>query len=196
MPLEFRVLGPLEVRRDGAVLPLGGAKVRALLAVLLIDAGRVVSTDAMIEAIWSSGAPGDARHALEATVTRLRRALGIDGVVQNQPPGYLLALDPQALDSVRFRRLLAEAADLVEADARRAAVRADDALALWRGEPYAEFAFDAFARDEIAELVELRLQAEELRIDAGLADGTPTSSSVRSPHSLRRSRCANGGGSS
>jgi DNA-binding SARP family transcriptional activator len=171
MPLEFRVLGPLEVRRDGAVLPLGGAKVRALLAVLLIYAGRVFSTDSMIEAIWSSGAPGDARHALEATVTRLRRALGIDGVVQNQPPGYLLALDPQALDSVRFRRLLAEAADLVEADARRAAVRADDALALWRGEPYAEFAFDAFARDEIAELVELRLQAEELRIDAGLADG-------------------------
>jgi DNA-binding SARP family transcriptional activator len=171
MPLEFRVLGPLEVRRDGAVLPLGGAKLRALLAVLLIDAGRVVSADALIEAIWSSGAPGDARHALEATATRLRRALGVDGVVQSRPPGYLLAVDPQALDSVRFRRLLAEAADLVEADPRRAAVRTDDALALWRGEPLAEFTFEAFARDEIAELVELRLQAEELRIDAALADG-------------------------
>ena len=171
MPLEFRVLGPLEVRRAGAVLPLGGARVRALLAVLLIDVGRVVSADALIEAIWSSGAPGDARHALEATVTRLRRILGVDGTVQNRAPGYLLAVDPQALDSVRFRRLLAEAADLVEADARRAAVRVDDALALWRGEPFADFAFDAFARDEIAELVELRLRAEELRIDAGLADG-------------------------
>jgi DNA-binding SARP family transcriptional activator/tetratricopeptide (TPR) repeat protein len=171
MPLEFRVLGPLEVRRDGAVLPLGGKRVRALLAVLLIDMGRVVSADALIEALWPSDPPTNARHALEATATRLRRALGTKGAVPNQPPGYLLAVDPQALDAVRFRRLLAEADDLVDADARRAAVRADDALALWRGEPYAEFAFEAFARDEIAELVELRLHAEELRIDAALADG-------------------------
>ena len=171
MPLEFRVLGPLEVRRDGVVLPLGGTKVRVLLAALLIDVGRVVSADALIDALWPGSAPADARHALEATVSRLRRALDVEGAVPNQPPGYLLAVDRQALDAVRFRRLLAEAGDLLDADARRAAVRADDALALWRGEPYAEFAFDAFARDAIAELVELRLQAQELRIDAALADG-------------------------
>jgi len=171
MPLEFRVLGPLEVRRDGVVLPLGGTKVRALLAALLIDVGRVVSTDVLIDALWATGAPADARHALEATVSRLRRALGGEGEVRNQPAGYILDVDPETVDAVRFRRLLAEAADLADADARRAGRRVDEALALWRGEPYAELAFEAFAREEVAELVELRLQADEQRIDAALAEG-------------------------
>jgi DNA-binding SARP family transcriptional activator len=171
MPLEFRVLGPLEVRRDGVALPLGGTKGRSLLAALLIDVGRAVSTDALIDALWPRKAPADARHALEATVSRLRRTLGDEAPVRNQPAGYLLAVDPQTLDAVRFRRLLAEAGDLAGPDPRRAALRADEALALWRDEPYAELAFEAFARDEIAALVELRLQAEELRIDAAVAEG-------------------------
>lgn len=171
MPLEFRVLGPLEVRRDGVALPLGGRKGRALLAALLIEIGRAVSTDALIDALWPSRAPADARHALEATVSRLRRALGEDAPVRNRAPGYLLDVDPQAVDAVRFRRLLAEAADVAASDALRAARRADDALALWRGEPYSEFAFETFARAEIADLVELRLQAEEQRIEALLAEG-------------------------
>jgi DNA-binding SARP family transcriptional activator/tetratricopeptide (TPR) repeat protein len=171
MPLEFRVLGPLEVKRDGVALPLGGMKTRALLATLVIDVGHVVSTDALIDALWPTSAPADARHALEATVSRLRRVLGADAPVRNQPPGYVLDVDPQAVDAVRFRQLVAEAADLSESDGRRAARRADDALALWRGEPYAEFAFEPFARAEIADLVELRLQAEEQRIDALLAEG-------------------------
>ena len=171
MPLEFRVLGPLEVRRDGAALPRGGAKLRALLAALLIDVGKVVSTDSLIDALWPSDAPSDARHALEATVTRLRRTFGGHASVRNQAPGYVLDVDPHTVDAVRFRRLLAEAADLAAEDPRRATVRADEALALWRGDPYAEFAFEAFARSEVADLVELRLQAQEVRIDAGLADG-------------------------
>jgi DNA-binding SARP family transcriptional activator len=171
MPLEFRVLGPLEVRRDGAALPLGGAKVRALLAVLLVDAGRVVSTDSLIDALWPSRPPTDARHALEATVTRLRRTLGRDTPIRNRAPGYLLDVDPQTVDAVRFRQLLDEALDVAEGDPRRAGRRAEDALALWRGEPYADLAFEAFADAEIADLLELRLQAEELRVDAGLAEG-------------------------
>jgi len=171
MPLEFRVLGQLEVRRDGVAVPLGGMKTRALLAALVIDVGRVVSTDALIDALWPTSAPADARHALEATVSRLRRVLGADAPVRNQAPGYMLDVDPQAVDAVRFRRLVAEAADLAESDARRATRRVADALALWRGEPYGEFAFEAFARIEIADLVELRLQAEEQRIDAALAEG-------------------------
>lgn len=171
MPLEFRVLGPLEVRRDGVALPRGGPRVRALLAVLLIDVGRVVSTDVLIDALWPSSPPSDAQHALEATVTRLRAALGEQGLVRNQAPGYVLDVDPQAVDAVRFRRLLAEAADRAEVDPRRAAQRADEALALWRGEPYAERAFESFARAEIADLVELRLQAEDLRVDGALAEG-------------------------
>jgi DNA-binding SARP family transcriptional activator len=171
MPLEFRVLGPLEVRRDGVALPRGGPRVRALLAVLLIDVGRVVSTDVLIDALWPSTAPSDATHALEATASRLRGVLGDQALVRNQAPGYVLDVDPPAVDAVRFRRLLAEAADRAEVDPRRAAARADEALALWRGEPYAERAFESFARAEVADLVELRLQAEELRVEAALAEG-------------------------
>ena len=171
MPLEFRVLGPLEVRRDGVALPRAGTKVRALLAALLVDVGRVVSTDSLIDALWPSSPPSDARHALEATASRLRRALGDDAPVRSRAPGYVLEVDPRAVDAVRFRQLVAEAADLAEVDPRRAAVRAEEALALWRGDPYAEVAFEPFARAETADLVELRLRAEELRIDAGLAEG-------------------------
>ena len=171
MPLEFRVLGPLEVRRDGVALPRGGPRVRALLAVLLIDVGRVVSTDVLIDALWPSSAPSDATHALEATASRLRSVLGDQTLLRNQAPGYVLDVDPPAVDAVRFRRLLAEAADRAAVDLRGAALRAEEALALWRGEPYAERGFESFARAEIADLVELRLQAEELRADAALAEG-------------------------
>src|SRR5690242_20107714 len=114
MPLEFRVLGQLEVRRDGVALPLGGMKTRALLTALLVDVGRVASTDVLIDALWPTSAPADARHALEATVSRLRRALGEDAPVRNRAPGYVLDIDQQAVDVVRFRQLVAEALDLAE----------------------------------------------------------------------------------
>jgi len=171
MPLEFRVLGPLEVRRDGAALALGGTRVRSLLAALLIDAGSVVSADALTEALWPEHPPRDARHALEMTISRLRSVLGADAPVRNQPPGYVLDIDPRAVDAVRFRRLIAEAADFASTEPPRAAMRIDEALGLWRGAPYADVAFDDFARREIAELEELRLLAEEQRVDAALAAG-------------------------
>lgn len=171
MPLEFRVLGPVEVRRDGAALTLGGARVRSLLAALLMNAGSVVSADALIEALWPDNPPRDARHALEMTISRLRSALGADAPVRNQPPGYVLDIDPRTIDAVRFRRLIAEAADFASAEPPRATMRIDEALGLWRGTPYADVAFDEFARREIAELEELRLLAEEQRVDAALAAG-------------------------
>jgi DNA-binding SARP family transcriptional activator len=171
MALEFRVLGPLEVRRDGVRVQVRGARLRTLLAALLVDPGRVASADALIEALWPDDPPADARHALEMGVSRLRGLLGGRSCVAARPPGYALDVDELAVDSGRFRRLLAEARDLVEVDARRAAARVDDGLALWRGDPYADFAFEPFAREEIAELSELRAQAEELRIDAALAAG-------------------------
>lgn len=171
MPLEFRVLGPVEVRRDGAALALGGTRVRSLLAALLIDAPLVVSADALIEALWPENPPRDARHALEMTISRLRGVLGAEAPVRNQPPGYVLDIDPRTIDAARFRRLVAEAADFASADPPRATMRIDEALGLWRGTPYADVAFDEFARREIAELEELRLLAEEQRIDAALAAG-------------------------
>jgi DNA-binding SARP family transcriptional activator len=171
MALEFRVLGPLEVRRDAAPLPLGGTRVRALLAALLVDVGRAVSADALIDALWPEQTPRDARHALEMTVSRLRGVLGSAGPVLNRPPGYVLDVDPRTVDAVRFRQLLGEAADLGDVDPRRAILRIEEALALWRGTPYVDVTSGDFAREEIRELHELRLLAEEQRVDAALAEG-------------------------
>jgi DNA-binding SARP family transcriptional activator len=171
MPVEYRVLGPLEIRRDGAPLRLHARKQRVLLGALLIDHGRVVSVDRLIECLWPESPPTKAPHAVQQHATRLRNSLGGDAAVVHRPPGYVLELDPQLLDCVRFEQLLAEALDALPVDPARADQRAADALALWRGDPFADFTFDSFAQEEIARLTELRLQAEELGIDAALALG-------------------------
>src|SRR5204862_2872273 len=129
MPVEIRVLGPLEIRRDGVPVPLHARKPRTMLGALLVDHGRVVSVDRLIEALWPTSAPAGAQHALEAHATRLRKLLGTDLPLVARAPGYLLELDPQLLDGVRFEQLLAEAR---ESEPERAAARAEDALALWR----------------------------------------------------------------
>jgi DNA-binding SARP family transcriptional activator len=168
MPVEFRVLGPLEIRRDGSRVPLRASKQRTLLGALLVSRGRVVSADRLIDALWPAEPPAGARHALEMQVSRLRSLLGDDSTVVARPPGYVLEVDPQLIDTVRFEQLLAEARD---AEPPRAASRAADALALWRGEALAEFTFESFAQEEIARLEELRLEAEDVRMDAELALG-------------------------
>lgn len=124
--IEFRLLGPLEVWRDGRRLTVGGAKPRALLAVLLLRAGRVVSTDELIEALWGEHPPAGAANALQAHVSALRRALtpgrgrrDAEQVVVTRPPGYLLPLDCHDLDLVRFAQLLAEARAAVAKDPAR-----------------------------------------------------------------------------
>src|SRR4051812_44986262 len=172
MPVEFRVLGPLEIRRDGTTVSLRASKQRTFLGALLVNHGRVVSVDRLVDDVWPDGAPAGARHALETQASRLRSLLGDDAAVVARTPGYVLELDPQLLDSVRFEQLLDEARDALRADPARAAARATDALALRRGEPLAEFMFDSFAQEEIARLSELLLEAEELRVDAELALGS------------------------
>jgi DNA-binding SARP family transcriptional activator len=171
MPVEFRVLGPLEIRRDGAPISLRASKQRTFLGALLVSHGRVVSADRLADDLWPDGAPKNARHALEMHATRLRSLLGDDAPLVARAPGYVLELDPQLLDSVRFAQLLDEARDVLHVDPAHAASRADDALSLRRGEPLAEFTFDTFAQEEIARLSELLLDAEELRLDAELALG-------------------------
>src|SRR5689334_5146499 len=171
MPVEFRVLGPLEIRRDGAPISLRASKQRTFLGVLLVNHGRVVSLDRLVDDVWPEAAPAGARHALETHASRLRTLLGDDAPLVARAPGYVLELDPQLLDSVRFEQLLDEARDAIGTDPARAAARAGDALALRRGEPLAEFTFDSFAQEEIARLTELVLEAEEVRVDAELALG-------------------------
>jgi DNA-binding SARP family transcriptional activator/tetratricopeptide (TPR) repeat protein len=173
MHVEFRVLGPLELRLGGEAVPLRGQRLRTLLADLLVHLGEVVPRDRLVEDLWPSGAPKGAEHAIETHVSKLRTVLGGAATVARRPPGYVLEVEPGAVDSVRFEQLLEQAR---EAEPARAAARAADALALWRGPAYADVAYDSFAQAEIARLEELRLEAEEERIDAELALGRSSES--------------------
>jgi DNA-binding SARP family transcriptional activator len=165
--VEFAILGPLEARQDGDPIQLGGPKQRALLAMLLLEAGRVVSLDRLLEALWEDNPPATATASLQNFVAQLRKALGPD-VIETRQPGYLLRLEPEQLDLARVRSLV-DAARASE-PVRRAALL-DDALALWRGEPLAEFRYEAFAREEIARLEEFHLTLVEERAEAKLATG-------------------------
>ncbi len=176
--IEFRLLGPLEVWRDGRRLTVGGAKPRALLAVLLLRAGRVVSTDELIEALWGEHPPAGAANALQAHVSALRRALtpgrgrrDAEQVVVTRSPGYLLPLDCHDLDLVRFAQLLAEARAAVAKDPALAAELFNEALRLWRGPALADFAYESFASADLARLEEMRLSAVEDRLECELALG-------------------------
>ena len=167
--MEFRVLGPLEVWRDGQPLPLRGAKQRALLAILLLHANQIVSTDRLIEDLWGDEPPDAGGTALRVRVSQLRKALGpASGMIVTQAPGYVLQLDDDQLDLRRFEGLVADSA---REDPDAAADNLRDALALWRGAPLQEFAYEDFAQPSIARLEELRHIALERRIEADLALG-------------------------
>jgi DNA-binding SARP family transcriptional activator/class 3 adenylate cyclase len=168
--LEFEILGPLEVSADGRPLPLRGQKQRAVLALLLLDAGRVVSTDRLIDALWGEQPPRTAATSLQNFVSQLRKLIGSD-VLVTKPPGYILRIEPEQLDLGRFRRLVEESRG---AEPAKRASLLREALDLWHGPPLAEFRFEAFAQNEIARLEELRLVALEERIDADLEAGRHT----------------------
>jgi DNA-binding SARP family transcriptional activator len=165
--LEFRILGPLEVADEGEPLQLSGQKQRALLALLLLDVNRVVSTDRIVDALWGEEPPRTAATSLQNFVSQLRKLLGSD-VVVTKPPGYQLRIEREQLDLERFTRLVEESR--AEPPAERAA-KLRHALALWRGPPLADLGFEAFAQQEIGRLEELRLAALEDRVEAELEVG-------------------------
>jgi DNA-binding SARP family transcriptional activator/outer membrane protein assembly factor BamB len=170
--VEFRILGPLEVWADGKEVELGRGRQRALLVILVLHTGEVVSTDRLIDALWSGTPPPTAAKVLQNLVSQLRRALGAEhGAVVTRAPGYALVVPAEDVDARRFERLAAEGRDALESDAAAAREMLGQALALWRGEPLAEFAYEEFARAEVARLEELGLAALEDRIDADLALG-------------------------
>jgi DNA-binding SARP family transcriptional activator/flavin reductase (DIM6/NTAB) family NADH-FMN oxidoreductase RutF len=169
-PIDFRLLGPVEARDENGPLALGGAKPRALLALLLLHAGRTVSTARLVDTLWGDNAPATARKMVQINVSQLRKVLP-EGVLRTHAGGYSLEIDPEALDLARFERLAAEGrAALAAGDPARAAERLAAALALWRGPALAEFD-EAFAEREGARLEALRLSAVEDRIEADLALG-------------------------
>jgi DNA-binding SARP family transcriptional activator len=165
--LEFRILGPLEVEVDGAQLSLGGQKQRALLALLLIHAREVLSTDRLVDELWGEHPPRTATTSLQNFVAQLRKVLPPDVLVTRQP-GYVLQVGADQIDAGRFERLLGEARGQ-SAEQRAQLLR--EGLALWRGPPLADFAFERFAKTETRRLEELRVELLEERIDAELELG-------------------------
>ena len=111
--MEFGILGPLEVRDGSGPVRVPGAKERALLAELLVNAGRVVSAGRLVEDLWGEDPPGNPANTLQGRVSALRRALGPAGAgrVVTRPPGYALEAGPEEVDAARFERLVAEAED-------------------------------------------------------------------------------------
>ena len=167
--MDFRILGPLEVWDGDSEIPVRGAKQRALLAVLLLNANEVVSTDRLIDLLWGENPPDAGATALRVRVSQLRKALGKGGdAIVTQAPGYVLRVGDAEFDLRRFEQLVGQAVDVSAEDA---AERLRRALGLWRGAALVEFAYDDFARTAIARLEELRLSATEMRIDADLALG-------------------------
>jgi DNA-binding SARP family transcriptional activator len=165
--VDFRILGPLEVSDETGPLLLGGQKQRAVLALLLLEPGRVVSVDRLIDALWSEHPPRTATTSLQNFISQLRKTLGAE-VLETKPPGYRLRLRPGELDLDRFR-VLVESARGCDPPARAEKLR--HALALWRGPPLADLAYENFAQPHIAHLGELRLATLEERVDADLEVG-------------------------
>jgi predicted ATPase len=167
--MEFRVLGPLEVRNGDVSLPLAGAKQRGLLALLLVHANHVLSRDRLIDELWGDHPPETAVQSLQVYVSRLRKLLP-DDTLLTRPPGYLLAIEPDKLDLHRFERLFAEGREMLAGgDAERASALLRQALELWRGPALAEFDSEPFAQAEIGRLEDLRVSVVEERVDADLA---------------------------
>jgi DNA-binding SARP family transcriptional activator len=171
--VEFRILGPLEIWHDGRAVTLSGARQRALLAILLLRAGQVVSSDRLIDDLWGEKPPTAGHTALRVRISQLRKALGSGGeLLVTQPPGYALRIQQSQLDLSRFEHMLADGERALNAGKPERAVELlDQALGLWRGAPLADLPYAPFAQAPIVRLEELRLAALELRIDAELALG-------------------------
>jgi DNA-binding SARP family transcriptional activator/tetratricopeptide (TPR) repeat protein len=167
--LEFCLLGPVVVRCDGVALPVPRGRQRAVLAVLLLNAGQVVSVGQIAETLWGPVPLPSAPATVRNYVKRLRRVLAAadQARIVTRSPGYVIRLDPGELDVARFEILLDGARNAALGGSWEAAAQqAREALGLWRGEPLADVESEALALREVPRLTELRLQAAELWIEA------------------------------
>jgi DNA-binding SARP family transcriptional activator len=169
--VEFRVLGPIELVRDGRGVPPGRKMVCALLATLLVHARVVRTTDQLIDDLWPHRAPPTARPALHNLLSTLRRMVGHD-VLETSRDGYLLAVSEEQVDALRFERLLSRS----RGEPCSQKVRTlESALSLWRGSPLVDVRYESFAQGEIRRLEELHTHAREELLDAKLALGASDS---------------------
>ncbi|MGY1605576.1 MULTISPECIES: BTAD domain-containing putative transcriptional regulator [unclassified Geodermatophilus] len=174
---SFRVLGPVEVRRDGSLLAPQSPKHRAVLAALLVDPGRTVPVDLLVDRVWSGQPPAAVSATLQSIVSRLRRELEPDvtggrwTLLVTREPGYRLEVAPEDVDAVRFVQLLRTARDLAARDeVQQAREAVTEGLALWRGPAYADVSA-TFAVEESERLEQLRLAARELAAELDLRLG-------------------------
>jgi DNA-binding SARP family transcriptional activator len=172
-PVDFRLLGPLEVAGDGdggPTAPIGTGRQRARLALLVLHANETLTSDRLIGELWGESPPPSAVKMLHNQISALRRALG-DGRLETHGHAYRLAVRPGERDLDRFDDLVTRGRAALDADPEGAAELLRRALALWRGPPLADLAYEPFAIAEIGRLEERRWTAFEMRIDAELALG-------------------------
>ena len=170
--MDFRILGPLEVIHDGHAVPLPGARQRELLALLLLDADRIISAERLMEDLWGDDQPSAGRTALRVRVSQLRKALpGGAELLVTRRSGYALQVERHSLDLWRFERHLAEGERALANDPERALQSLTAALDEWRGRPLDNFAYAPWAQAPVVRLEELHAAALELRVEAELALG-------------------------
>jgi DNA-binding SARP family transcriptional activator len=171
--MNVRILGGLEVLRDGVQIDLGPPRQRVLLARLLINPGETVTTDRLLEDLWARNVPDTARHALHVYVSKLRAALGPDrDRLTRRDSGYCISIEPDELDATRFVQLVADGrASLARGDPEAAHTQLETALDIWRGPVLADVADEEFVRAEAVRLDEVRLVALEQRVAADLELG-------------------------
>lgn len=175
---RFGVLGPVTAWRDGPI-ELRSPRQRAVLAVLLVRPGQVVSVGELVDALWEDGCPPGAKGTLHSYLSHLRRSLevaspprGRDRILRRQAPGYVLAVAPEQVDAHVFERTVREGRRMVgQRRYQEALDQLQHGLALWRGAPYEEFRDCRFAAMEVARLEDLRLIATETCAEARLALG-------------------------
>ncbi|MBA2425187.1 MAG: tetratricopeptide repeat protein, partial [Actinobacteria bacterium] len=171
IPTEFRVLGPLEVERDGTTITIAAPKERALLAYLLLNADSAVAVDRIVDALWGSAPPSSAVKLVQLYVSHLRSKLG-RAAIETVPSGYRAQIAPGSLDRVRFEQLLREGREArASGNARLAVAILSRALALWRGPALVDVSHADFAVAEAGRLEDLRLDCAEERLAARLALG-------------------------
>ena len=190
--VQFGILGPLELRDGDVAVALGGVRERSLLALLLLNANELVSTDRIVDELWGDRPPKAAVKTIQVYISRLRKVLGADAIV-TRPPGYLLHVDDEQFDLRRFERLAAKGRQaLSSGDLATARRLLREALALWRGAPLSDFVYEPFAQAEAARLKELRVATVEDRIEADLRAGQAAELVSNCRRSPRVSLCASG----
>jgi DNA-binding SARP family transcriptional activator len=170
--VTFRILGRLEALVDGRRVDLSSRRERALLGVLLLHLGEVVSADALIDSVWGERAPASARHLVHEYVSRIRAAFGDVSLIATHAPGYAVERDSCELDTVRFARLVGRARSAVGASDLDAALPAfEEALGLWRGDVLCDLVLEGDARAAAARLDDQRRAVQSERVEVALAVG-------------------------